>query len=266
MLLFPFFQTENSDAEYENVVIVDFSSSSSLAGASGSTSTKKVVESPKRETKVAEKISSTPPKKVLTQEDSPLKVPEIKSIPVSAPSDLEEAPVKLEKDTRIAEVNTPSSKIDVPLIEIPMPAKEGGGASVDAGESDMSGADSSAGSTDSGSGNASSGTGKSDSGAAEDNAGNGLFGAIGELKRSVVYRPDVSAMIKESSVIKVRLCISRDGRVVDYLYEPEGSQVSDPSLIDATLDIVSKYRFEKVAYGPILECGIYTIRVDMSKI
>ncbi len=263
LLLFPFFKNVTSADEYEDIIMVDFSGSS-LKGSSGASAAAAAEESPKRETEVIERISSNPPPKVLTADESPVKVPEVLTTAKKEHTDYDKSPVVLETNKKSPTINTPKTKIDVPLVEIPLPPKEGGGASVGDDDSGTSGSGAVAGTEDVGSGNADSGSGKSDSGTAEDNSGSGLFGEIGELKRAVIYRPNVAAMIKETSVIKVRLCVSRSGHVIDYAFEPEGSVVSDPSLIEATLGIVGKYKFEPVTYGPVLECGIYTIRVDMS--
>src|SRR5699024_6138803 len=124
-------------------------------------------------------------------------------------------------------------------VSIPLPRKEGGGASTGgADDSGSLGTGGSASTADTGSGGADSGSGRSDAGAGEDNSGSGLFGEIGELSRTVIYRPSISEMIRENSVIKVRICVARDGHVVDYAYESNGSTVKDKKLIDATLNII----------------------------
>ncbi len=267
LLLFPFITNVKKETpKYEEIVVVDFSSASSLKGASGSMASSPAKEQPKqRKVDAVEQIKSIPPPDVLTQEESTLEIPEvdIKNPPERLPEEYRKAPAQLETDGSADKVETESSPIDLPTID-PIPMPESGSGGNGTGSSNSDGVSSNSGS---GSGNADSGSGKSDTGAGEDNGGDGLFGDnIGELSRSVIYRPDVSAMIQENSTIRIRLCISRAGRVVNYAYEPEGSHVSDPSLIKTTLRIVSQYRFEELYFGPKLECGIYTIKVDMSNI
>lgn len=267
LIFLPFINQEDKQPEYEDVIVVDFSSGSSLKGATASNASAN--EAPNTEhktTKVIKQVKSTPPKKVLTQKKSDITVPKVKTPPKRIPDEYRKSPQRLENNSENSAEVVSTKKSEIPKVK-PVPvSKDNGDAGTGNSDNGQATTEGSATDNSTGSGNADSGNGKSDSGAGEDNRGDGLFGNIGELSRSVVYRPDISKMIQENSIVKVRLCISRSGRVVDYAYEPEGSKVSNEGLVQKTLYIVSKYRFEKVAYGPKLECGIYTIKVDMSNL
>lgn len=270
LLLLPFFHKQDEEVRYEEVVVVDFSSGSSMMGASSSASPSQAEKKDvKKRTSPIKSLESSPSKDVLTQEKSEIDIPEleVKTPPKRVPPEFNKAPGKLESSSHEVEVSTTSEPVNLPELEpVPVPSTgSAGGSSV--GNRDLAanaGTGESSAIEDGGKGNGKSGKGSSDTGLGEDNSGSGLFGNIGELSRPVIYRPDISKMIRENSVVKVRLCINRSGNVIRYAFEPDGSNVRDKSLIKATMNIVSDYRFKPVVGGPYLECGIYTIRVDMN--
>lgn len=111
-----------------------------------------------------------------------------------------------------------------------------------------------------GQGNTGTGTDKSGSG----NSGSGgIFEGIGDLKRAVVHRPNLKVLVKEEGVIAFDVCVTREGKVTQVVFDRKNSTIKDKESIQKTLDVANQFRFEQSLSGPALECGKMRIRIRM---
>lgn len=93
----------------------------------------------------------------------------------------------------------------------------------------------------------------SDKGKADiDEKGEDLF------SRKVIYRQDITNLIKESGKIMVNLCVNQAGRVVSAEYDKAGSTLHDRKLTKLAEDATKHYKFEKDASAPKSHCGKLT--------
>ncbi len=86
-------------------------------------------------------------------------------------------------------------------------------------------------------------------------AGEGEDGGDGLFARKVIFRPNISDLTQEEGKIVVKLCVNRDGRVIDTDYVPKGSTISNQDLIDLAERMAFKYRFDKDYSAPKKQCG-----------
>jgi len=93
----------------------------------------------------------------------------------------------------------------------------------------------------------------SNTGTAEvDEKGEDLF------SRKVIYRQDITNLIKESGKIMVDLCVDRSGRVVSADYNKGGSTLHERKLTKLAEDATKHYKFERDADAPNSHCGKLT--------
>ncbi len=92
-----------------------------------------------------------------------------------------------------------------------------------------------------------------DSGKADiDEKGEDLF------SRKVIYRQDITNLIKESGKIMVDLCVNQAGKVVSATYNKGGSTLHDRKLTKLAEDATKHYKFEKDGSAPKSHCGKLT--------
>lgn len=110
-----------------------------------------------------------------------------------------------------------------------------------------------------------SGTGVGD-GSSSTGSGSGpssIFEGIGDLRRKIVYRPNLKVLAKENGVIAYDVCVTREGKVTQVVFDRKNSTIKDKETIQKTLDVANQFRFESTTTGPALECGKLRIRITV---
>jgi outer membrane biosynthesis protein TonB len=248
LALYPLMNLDQEQKEQIEAIVVEFDFG---AKAEGAKKVKKKEVEKKREVKKMASITKPAPKMVTTDQPSELKVPDVKRpvekverIPDPVPSDV---PAKTEKQT----------KMEIPNIYIPedKPVESDKGSA----EGEAEGAEVDA--TESGDGQGEEGEGKFDKGDSGDK-GNGYIEGDGTLSRKVIKRASVHAMVKKEGTIIMKICVTRSG-AVDYVeFDRNGSTITDRDIVDAAIDAMTKYRFEKDYTAPARECGRFRYNIE----
>lgn len=87
---------------------------------------------------------------------------------------------------------------------------------------------------------------------AEDYDGEGIFG------RKVIFRPDIKDMTQKNGRIVVKICVNREGRVMNATYTQRGSTITDSELVQLAERSAKKYKFNKDYTAPNKQCGKIT--------
>lgn len=91
-----------------------------------------------------------------------------------------------------------------------------------------------------------------------------IFDGIGDLKRKIVYRPNLKVLAVEEGVIAYDVCVTKDGRVTQVVFDRKNSTIKDKETIQKTLDVANQYRFEPSPDGSALECGKLRLRITIN--
>lgn len=258
LALYPMMTMEEPKPKME-AVIVEFDNSSKSEGAKKVK--KKIVA--KRETRQTAALPKRASKMLTTSEPSDIEVPEIKR-PVKVPDAM---PEPIPSDAPVATTKRTSKPLEAPKASKPSvkPVEEvSEAAEASASEGAIDGAEDGVAENaiESGEGESDSGSGDSDIGE-EGNDGTGFIGGDGILTRKIVKRANINELVKESGIIVIKLCVTRNG-VVDYVeYDPSRSTIKDTETVRAALDAMTMYRFERDYSAAKRECGSFQFNIEV---
>jgi len=264
LALYPFLGSSQEDeVKLDNPILISFTDfdSASKKSAKGNTNKKDkpakkntpATTTKKEEVKPVPVVVPEPERKpIVTAPDKEVKVKEeVKKVE----AEVKEVPkpkerVKVDRSKRRNPAQVPATDKAEEVAEVAEKPSRSDSKSKADGDSDGLGGSAEAG-KDVGEGNA----GEGDTGM--DFSGDGIFG------RKVVYRADVKKLTKKQGKIVINLCVNREGRVVYSKYNPEGSTITDKSLIRDTELTTGKYRFDKDYTADAKQCGKLTFIFDI---
>jgi hypothetical protein len=258
LALYPMMTMEEPKPKME-AVIVEFDNSSKSEGAKKVK--KKVVA--KRETRQTAALPKRASKMLTTSEPSDFEVPEIKR-PVKVPDAM---PEPIPSDAPVSTTKRTSKPLEAPIASKPSvkPAEEvSESADASASEGAIDGAEDGVAENamESGEGKSDSGSGDSDLGE-EGSDGTGFIGGDGILTRKIVKRANINELVKESGIIVIKLCVTRNG-VVDYVeFDPSRSTIKNTETVRSALDAMSLYRFERDYSAAKRECGSFQFNIEV---
>lgn len=283
-------KVEAQDETFPKPMLIQFSSlagggegsSGGSSGSEGLSTADDFTESEPTEAPVEAISEPTPVTPVETPIASPVETRPVRTTIPSA----ENIALPTNKNTKVdnSKSNQPvklnQSKFSKPVpadFDLLPPRDESTGSGFGSGKGTGSGSGNSTGSgsgsgsgtgTGDGTGNASgkgSGTGVGDgSGAGTGKGPSSIFEGIGDLKRKIVYRPNLKVLAVEEGVIAYDVCVTREGRVTQVVFDRKNSTIKDKETIQKTLDVANQYRFEPSPTGAALECGKLRLRITIN--
>jgi outer membrane biosynthesis protein TonB len=272
LALYPLMDTEKDIEHFPRPIVIQFAGGASEEGAksakAGSSSQSESVEN--------ESASAAAEEVVTESVAEPVSEPV--SQPVTAPQ--ETRPVRTTQN--VENIAMPDKKIEAPskapvkIEKSNLPTPTPGGSKSGSSEVGSSGLGKSSAASAGAGGNSNAegpgGQGLGEQGKGKDATGKegtgsvgsgGIFDGIGDLKRKIVYRPNLKPLVKEEGVIAFDVCVTREGKVTQVVFDRKNSTIRDKESIQKTLDIADKFRFEESKDGPALECGKLRIRITL---
>ncbi len=191
----------------------------------------------------AETVQKAPaPAEAELFEIEPLPVPEVVLSEMPEPVVLEEASVPTEN-----KVEEPETAV-VDVVE----ADRSSHAKSDVLVRPNGGGNQHGNSTSAGDANEKAGEGKGSQSDGFDLSGSGI------LTRRVIYRASLENIIRQNGTFVVNICVNRSGNVTAAKYNPEGSTITEPSLVRKAMAAATKYKFERDPTAPNQQCGRMT--------
>lgn len=96
-------------------------------------------------------------------------------------------------------------------------------------------------------------------------AGDSGFEVLGEgiFGRKVIKRAKVAKMAEQNGTIVVKICINREGNVIEVSYISQGSTISDMAQIRRAESIAARYVYEADYSAPSSQCGKLTFEFKL---
>ncbi len=271
----PFLDKERDVEHFPRPIEIQFAGGSSQEGASASQAGDESADEMMEEAmESSEAIEEVVPEPVVESVPEPVTAPDpVTPVRTSTNAESIKMPdkptvAKTKPKVDLNELKKPAPPLPKKSTEEPKPA---GGSNTEKSNTSGSGNSStpSKGSGGTGSTDGNDGKGKGTQGDGTDKTGSGkpgpggIFEGIGPLKRAVVHRPNLKVLVKEEGVIAFDVCITRDGKVTQVVFDRKNSTIKDKESIQKTLDVANQFRFKEDNNAPALECGKLKIRITI---
>jgi outer membrane biosynthesis protein TonB len=272
LALYPLMDTEKDIEHFPRPIVIQFAGGASEEGAKsakgGSASQSESLENESSSAAAEEVVPESVAEPVSEPVSQPIAAPQ-ETRPVRTTQNVESIAMP---DKKIEAPSKAPVKIEKSNLPTPKPGSSKSGSS-EVGSSGL-GKSSTASAGAGGNSNAEGpgGQGLGEQGKGKDATGKegtgsvgsgGIFEGIGDLKRKIVYRPNLKPLVKEEGVIAFDVCVTREGKVTQVVFDRKNSTIRDKESIQKTLDIADKFRFEESKDGLPLECGKLRIRITL---